>query len=112
VNSYSLLLNVELAAVWIGTCTLATSGGTTLLTLPAGNVSRQFPQIELLWTPGDADVVEYKFYRKPRTLSADGDTVDILEPFSRILVFDSLLLFAAYDGDITQARLDVWVDQR
>ena len=111
-NSYSLLLNVDLASAWLGTCTVATAGGTTLLTLPAGDTNRQYPQIELLWTPGDTDTVEYKFYRKPRTLSGDGDTVDIPETFSRILVFDSLLLFAAYDGDITKARLDIWVDQR
>ena len=111
-NSYSLILNLDLAAAWTGTATIATTGGTTLATIPASVTNLQYPRIEMLWTPSTTDTIEYRFYRRPRRLSNDGDVVEIPEPFSRILVWDSLLIFAAYDGDINSGRMSIWTGQR
>jgi hypothetical protein len=105
------IMSVTKTADWAGTLTL-TDGTTTLLTLRPTERSRAYPQIELLWTPGDADTVEYRFYRKPRTLSASTDVTDLPDEFNDLLVWDALILMAAYDGDITDARLSAWIDQR
>ena len=105
------VLAVTKTSDWAGTLTLK-AGTTTLLTLRPTERSRAYPQIELLWTPGDADSVEYRFYRKPRTLSAATDVTDLPDEFTDLLVWDALILMAAYDGDITDARLNAWLDQR
>jgi hypothetical protein len=105
------IISVTKIGDWSGTMTLK-AGSTTLLTLSPTERSRAYPQIELLWTPGDADIVEYRFYRKPRTLSAATDVTDLPDEFTDLLVWDALILMAAYDGDSTPARLNAWLDQR
>jgi hypothetical protein len=105
------LIAVSKISDWAGTLTLK-AGATTLLTLRPSERSRSYPQIELLWTPGDADTIEYRFYRKPRTLVEISDVPDLPDEFADLLVWDALILMAAYDGDITASRLNAWTDQR
>lgn len=105
------ILTVAKSAAWTGTFTLK-SGSTTLLSLLPNELTRLYPQIELCWSPTTTDQIEYRFYRAPRELSADGDIPDLPQAYATLLVWDALIMFAAYDGDITQARLAAWSDQR
>lgn len=107
-NAFVNILNVTLSGAWTGTLTLATSGGTTLLQLSAGELGRQYQQMRLLWIPSGNDVIEYQFYRKPSPLTADNDVPDIPHPFSAVLVWDALLDMAAYDNQVEQGRMAVW----
>jgi hypothetical protein len=105
-------LTVKQAVDQEPTVTGALANGTTLLTLRPTEASRSYLQIELLWTPSAADVIEYRFYRKPRTLSAISDIPDLPDEFTDLLVWDTLIQMAAYDGDTTTGRLAAWVEQR
>lgn len=105
------IVSITKTIAWAGTLTV-TAGTTTLLTLRPSELSRSYPQVELLWLPQGTDTIEYRFYRKPRTLVYPGDVPDIPDEFADIILWDALILVAAYDGDITQARLSAWVDQR
>lgn len=105
------LIAVNKTAAWSGTLTLSQTT-TTLLTLRPAELSRSYPQIELLWLPQSADTIEYRFYRKPRGFANASDVPDIPDEYADILLWDTLILMAAYDGEITEARLSAWVDQR
>lgn len=105
------IVNIFKKAAWTGVLTVK-SGTTTILTLSADELSRKHPQIELLWTPSRLDTIEYRFYRTPRQLTEASDIPDIPQDFAYILVWDALIMFAAYDGDFTEARLSAWTDQR
>lgn len=105
------IISVVKKASWSGQMTLK-QGTTTLLILNHDELFRQHPQIELLWTPSKTDTIEYRFYRTPRELTDANDIPDIPQEFAYLLVWDALIMFAAYDGDITQARLQAWIDQR
>src|SRR3990167_5250139 len=61
----SPILMVTLEVAWNGTLTVS-AGATTLLTLPAGELGRMHPQMELAWLPQSADTIEYRFCRKPK----------------------------------------------
>ena len=105
------IIAVNKSVAWAGTLTLS-QGVTTLLTLRPAELSRSYPQIELLWLPQAADTIEYRFYRKPRGFTNASDVSDIPDEYVDLLLWDALIMMAAYDGDITEARLSAWVDQR
>jgi len=107
--SASKVLSVTKGGTWVGTMTLKDSGSNTLLTLLPTEYGKVYPQIRLLKDPEQADTVEYRFYRRPRILSGDNDIPDIPYPFSRILIWDTLLLLAAYDE---AKEPGMWVEQR
>lgn len=107
--SFTRILGVTLTAAWAGRLTMTSnSAAVTNLTLNAGEYGRQFPQIFLTWSPSSADVLEYKFYRKPFVLTNDYDIPDIPFPYSKILVYDALLEIAAYNGQMDGARVRHW----
>lgn len=103
--SFSKVLGVTKGAAWAGTLTLSTSGGTTLLTLNSDEWGRSYQQLYLLASPSTADVVEYRFYRRPRPLTSDNDLPDIPPPFAKVLVWDALMMLFAYDNQAEAARM-------
>lgn len=105
-KSFTKILGVTKAAAWAGTLTVTSNGGVvTNLTLNNDEFGRSYQQLYMLGLPSTADVIEYRFYRLPRPLTADFDVPDIPPTFSRILVWDSLLLFLSYDNRADPARL-------
>jgi hypothetical protein len=108
-KSFTTIINVTVAGVWAGTLTLTSnSAAVTVLRLVAGELGRQHQQMRLLWTPSGGDIIEYQFYRSPSPFSADNDIPDIPFPHSKILVWDALLLMAAYDDQVEPGRVRVW----
>ena len=107
--SANKVLSVTKGGTWVGTVTLKDSDSNTLLTLSATEYGKTYPQIRLLKDPEQADTVEYRFYRRPRILAADYDIPEIPYPFSRILIWDTLLLLASYDE---AKEPGMWVEQR
>jgi hypothetical protein len=112
-TSFTKILSVTKAAAWTGTLTMTSnSGAVTNLTLLPTEYGRQYQTIELLSTPTTGSVVEYSFLRRPTTMSADNDIPDIPFPYSRILVWDTLLMMAGYLTDLGKASLAVWSRQQ
>lgn len=108
-NSYSKILAVTKAAVWVGNMTMTSdSGAVTNLTLFPNELGRNYQQIYLLFDPDAADVIEYRFYRKPSQLTADNDIPDIPDPFSQILVWEAALMIAAYNNMAEEGRVKMW----
>lgn len=94
---------------WEGNLTVtANSGVVAVVTLSPDEIARSYQQIRMLWEPDDADEIEYNFFRTPTPLDADYAIPDIPYPFSRVLVWDALVLLAAYDGRIDSNRKDLW----
>jgi hypothetical protein len=110
--SFEKLIAVTKAAAWVGTLTLATTGGTTLLELGPTEYGRQYPQFELLSLPDRTETLNYRFYRQPLELVADNDIPEIPAPHSKILVWDALLQFAAYNSDADPKAVAVWHDNQ
>lgn len=101
------ILGVTKTLAWAGTLTL-TAGATELLKLLPNEYGRSYQLFDLLVPPTSADVVEYRYYRDLSPLANDNDVTDIPSPFSRILVFDALLLLTAYDGRLDASRSSLW----
>lgn len=107
--SFTRILSVTLTAAWVGTLTMTSnSAAVTNLTLNPGELGRQYPQIFLTWLPAGGEVLDYKFYTRPRVLSADNDIPDIPFPYTKILVYDALLALAAYNGQMDGGRVALW----
>ena len=112
-NSFSEILQVTKGSTaWAGTLTLATSGGTTLLQLFAGEYGRSYQFIELQEQPTAGHVLEYQFYRQPSALSNDYDVPDIPPPFGELLIFDALMLFAGYLTETSERAVAAWRAQQ
>jgi hypothetical protein len=103
-TTFSKILGITKAADWAGNLTVS-SGSDTLLQLNPSEFGRSYQQMFLLGAPSTADVIEYRFYRMPAPLTADRDVPDIPPPFSRVLVFDALLMLYAYDAQTEPARM-------
>jgi len=108
-TSFTTITEVSKGAAWAGTATVS-YGATTALTLFANELSRQYPQLFSLRLPSSVEVVEYRFYRKPRTLSADSDIPNIPAPFDAILVWDALLMMAAYLPEASGSMTAAWAN--
>jgi hypothetical protein len=89
--------------------TLNDSAATTVLSLGATQYGIAYPQIRLYDNPNAGDIAKYRFYRKPRTLSADNDVPEIPYPFSRVLVYDALLELYTYND---AQPPDYWLAQQ
>jgi hypothetical protein len=88
------------------------SGSTTLLALSPQEFGRQYRQIYLLEAPTSAESIGYRFYRKPLFLVNDYDVPDIPAPYAQILVYDALLMWAAYNTDVSEKSIMVWREQQ
>jgi hypothetical protein len=75
-------------------------------------VGRSYARLFFLSIPDGGSTIEYKFYRQPSPLTNDNDLPDIPPPFSQILVWDTLLMFAGYNSDIGSAAVSVWRDNQ
>lgn len=96
----------------VGTLTLSTvTGALTLLTLSPSQVGKQFPVIRFLAPCSSADVIEYRYIRAPRRMVNSGDIPDVPFPYSNILVWDALIMTAAYN-EVDSEASNVWKANR
>lgn len=110
---FTKILRVTKAASWAGTMTMTSnSGAVTNLKLFPTELGRHYLQFYLLFNPASADTIQYRFYRRPSPLVNDNDIPDVPDPHSVILVWDALLLLAAYDSRIDPLRLAIWRDNQ
>lgn len=104
--SFTKILKVTKKGSWVGTMTITANGGAVaVLTLFPAEAGRSYQQFELLALPPSTDTIEYRFYRASNTMAEDEDRPDIPSPFEDLLVYDTLLDFAAYnhyDGGVVQ----------
>jgi len=112
-NSYTKILQVTKAAVWVGNMTMTSdAGAVTNLFLFPNELGRSYQQIQLMFDPVASDTIAYRFYRKPSPLVNDNDIPDIPEPFSQILVYDAMLAVSAYNNMNEPARLQEWTGKQ
>lgn len=112
-TSFTLILEVTKAAAWAGTMTMTTnSAAVTPLTLLPAEYGRTYQTIEFLRTPNSVDTIEYRFYRQPRKLVNDNDIPNIPQSHAQLLVWDTLLLFAGYNTDLSEKAITVWADNQ
>lgn len=106
---FERVLAITKGAAFTGTLTAtANSGAVTLLSLSPTEFGRQYRLINLLESPSSAESIGYRFYRKPLYLVNDYDVPDIPAPYSQILVYDALLLMAAYNTDVSEKSIVIW----
>ncbi len=108
-TSFKKILKLTKSGTFTGTLTVKDNAANTILTLGADDYGKGYPQIKLLVDPEAADSIEYNCYRKAVKLSDNNDIPDIPDPFSRILIWDALLMLAAYDEVQPQAA---WIQQQ
>jgi hypothetical protein len=108
-TSFSKILGVTKAAAWTGTLTVS-AGAVTCLTLLPNEYGRSYQQLFLLGSPSTADEIEYRFYRLPKPLTNPNEITDLPPGHEQLLVWDALLLLAAYDGRLDAARKSEWKD--
>jgi hypothetical protein len=108
------ILAVTKSGATSGTVTLTSnSGAVTLITLTPNELGKQYRKIRLLASPTTAETILYRFYRKPIYLVNNYDVPDIPYPYSQILVYDALLMFATYNTDMqSEARIVMWQQQQ
>lgn len=112
-TSFTTILSVTKGAAWVGTMTMTSnSAAVTNLVLFPAEYGRSYPQMRLLYLPTGSETISYRFYRRPRELSAANDITDIPPPFERILVFDALLMLGAYDNRLDGGRIGLWTRMR
>jgi hypothetical protein len=109
---FTTITAVTMQDAWVGTMVLTHSGGTVGLVLPAGVAARQYPMLRFYATPATTGTIDYRFYRKPRVLTRDNDIPEIPDPYSQILVWDTLLMFAGYNTDISRQSVEAWRDMQ
>jgi hypothetical protein len=91
--------------------TLSTTGGTTLLVLPANEYARQYPIVKFYNIPSSAESFQYRYFKKPRVLTRDFDIPDIPYPLSNILIYDALLDLATYN-ELDSESVNIWRDKQ
>ncbi len=106
-TSFARILNVTKAASWTGNCTLK-AGTDTLVVLFPSELGRSYPQVFITRRPSAVETLEYRFYRRPSPFSADNDMPDIPPPFERILVWDALIVLAAYQPEVDGKAVGIW----
>lgn len=87
-------------------------GATTLLTLSPIEMGKQYRQIHLVQIPTAPEVLSYRFFRKPLILINDYDVPELPSPYSQLLVWDALMLFAGYNTDIRMETVQAWGRQQ
>lgn len=110
-NSFAHIYAVAKAGTWVGTMTLSTSAGTTLLTLKASQDGKQYPTLEFIETPNSARVYTWTAQRAPLTLSADGDIPEVPYPYCQLHVYDALLDLTAYNTELGAKEQRLWTER-
>jgi len=87
-------------------------GATTLLTLSPIEMGKQYRQIFLVQKPEISETLSYRFFRKPLILINDYDVPELPAPYSQLLVWDALMLFAGYNTDIRTETVQAWARQQ
>jgi hypothetical protein len=105
--TFDRVLAVTKGAAFNGTLE-ATAGAVEILRLSPTEFGRQYRLIHLLETPTTAETLAYRFYRKPLYLTRDYDIPEIPAPYSQLLVYDALLLMAAYNTDPSEKSIAIW----
>jgi len=95
--TYTRVTNIRKEGTFTSGTITITAGAVTVLSLPYNIYGRQYRQFNFLLAPTSAgEVVEYEFFRAPRTLLSDNDIPDTPHPFDRIHVLDALLDLQGY----------------
>lgn len=104
------ILAITKAGATNGTLTFTSnSGAVTLLSLTPNELGKQYRLLYLFNEPTGAETISYRFYRKPIYLTNSYDVPDIPYPYSQLLVYDALLMFATYNTDMqSEARIVMW----
>jgi hypothetical protein len=111
--TYTKILSITKERVMAGQLTAtADSGATTVLRLLPDEFGRQYQQFWLHQRPTSVETIEYRFYRKPDYLVNDYDIPDIPAPYSRLLVYDALLQWGAYNTDTQDKTLTLWKEMQ
>lgn len=85
---------------------------TEVLKLGPAEMGKQYRQIFLVQNPDVPETLSYRFFRKPLILINDYDVPELPSPYSQLLVWDALLLFAGYNTDIRQETRASWEAQK
>lgn len=112
-EEFEEILSVTKSGEFNGTLTVtANAGATSVVSLSPLEMGKQYRQIYLVQEPEVAETLSYRFYRKPLVLINDYDIPEIPSPYSQILVWDALILFAGYNTDIRPETVAAWRQQR
>lgn len=112
-NTYVKIMQVTKAGPWTGTMTMTSNDGdVTNLVLDYCDLGKMYQQIFLLENPTAVETIEYRFYRNPIRMTNDYDQPDIPYPFSQILVWDALIMFAGYNTEVSSAAIMSWKEMQ
>lgn len=112
-NSYVKIMQVTKAGPWTGTMTMTSnSGNVTNLVLDYCDLGKNYQQLFLIENPTAVETIEYRFYRNPIKMTNDYDQPDISYPYSQILVWDALIMFAGYNTEVSQAAIMSWKEMQ
>lgn len=105
-HSYVKVMQVTKAGPWTGTMTMTSnSGAVTNLVLDYCDLGKMYQQLFLIESPTAVETIEYRFYRNPIKMVNDYDQPDIPYPYSQLLVWDALVMFAGYNTEISAAAV-------
>lgn len=112
-NSYVKIMQVSKAGPWAGTMTMTSnSGAVTNLVLDYCDLGKMYQQLFLIEEPTAVEEIEYRFYRNPIKMTNDYDQPDLPFPFSQILVWDALIMFAGYNTEVSSAAVMSWKEMQ
>ena len=107
------IISVTKSGEFHGTVTVtADQGETTVLVLSPVEMGKQYRQIFLVQAPEISETLSYRFFRKPLVLINDYDVPELPSPYSQLLVWDALMLFAGYNTDIRPETTAAWARQQ
>lgn len=109
-NEWTEIIKFTKGTTWGGTLT-AYCGATTMLTLLPAEYGKSYQLLYLLAPPSGGDIIEYRYYRQPSTLTLDGTRPDFPSPFETLLVWDALLDLATYN-EYAPNMVGYWVQKR
>lgn len=103
-------INLESAAQGIVTVT-GGSGSTTLASIPPGETRVQCPLIRLFLVPGDANTIQYHFYKTQKRPVSDSEMIDLPEIAYKALHYGIEEIAHFYNGK-QQASLNAFEKYR
>jgi len=107
-ESFAHIYAVAKSGTWVGTLTITTSGGTTLLTLRPTQSGKQYPTLEFIETPNSARQYTWTAQRTPLTLVNDGDIPEVPFPFCQLHIYDTLLDLTGYNTELGTKEQRLW----
>lgn len=111
-TAWTFITALSKSSDWVGTLTLATTGGTTLVTLPAATMGKQYPTLEFIETPSAVKTYSYTGQLMPSPLVADGDIPATPYPYSELHVYDACLDLTAYNTELGAKEQRLWEARR